>query len=307
MASLSDLDTTDLPSPSEPLDPQPPRPFSSLVEVDAAGLSHVGKVRANNEDHFQIVQTNRSLKLLMTNLPQGQVPEYFEDIGYSFVVADGMGGAQAGEVASMMAIVIGTNLQLNAANWSLKINQHEARELMERASRMIHKIDEILVKKTDSDQSLRGMGTTLTTCYSVGDDLFVFHVGDSRAYLYRDNTLRRLTHDHTLAQDLADMGEISHADVPTHRLRHVLTNVLGSSANDVHVDMAQLKLRHGDRILLCTDGLTEMVDDPALSTILEAAQSAQQSCESLVQKALENGGRDNVTAVMAYYNIPPVS
>jgi serine/threonine protein phosphatase PrpC len=281
-----------------------PKPFSSLVRVDFGAISDVGKVRKNNEDHFRIARTSRTMETLMSNLPPGQVRDYFEDVAYGMAVADGMGGEAAGEVASMMAITIGVNLRLNDVKWNLKINEQEARDLMDRACRMIHQIDDALVQKAQSDPALCGMGTTLTATYSVGDDLFVFHVGDSRAYLCRDGRLRQLTRDHTLAQVLADAGQIAAEEVTSHRLRHLLTNVMGSQSEPLHVEMLQLRLFDGDRILLCTDGLTEMVAQDEILEFLGGIEDSQQACRALVDLALQHGGKDNVTVLIARYNIP---
>jgi protein phosphatase len=281
-----------------------PQPFSSLVRVDFGAISDVGKVRTNNEDHFRIARISRTMKTLMSNLPPGQVPDYFEDVAYSMVVADGMGGEAAGEVASMMAITIGVNLRLNDVKWNLKINEQEARDLMDRSCRMIHQIDEALAERARSDPALHRMGTTLTVTYSVGNDLFLFHVGDSRAYLYRGGRLRQLTHDHTVAQALADTGQIGTEEVASHRMRHVLTNVMGSQTGQLHVEMLQVRLLDGDRVLLCTDGLTEMVHEDEILEILRRIEGSAQACRAVVEMALQHGGKDNVTVLIAQYRIP---
>jgi serine/threonine protein phosphatase PrpC len=281
-----------------------PQPFSSLVRVDFGAISDVGKVRTNNEDHFRIARTSRTMQTLMSNLPLGQVPDYFEDVAYSMVVADGMGGEAAGEVASMMAITIGVNLRLNDVKWNLKINEQETRDLMDRACRMIHQIDEELAERARSDPALHRMGTTLTATYSVGDDLFLFHVGDSRAYLYRDGRLRQLTHDHTVAQALADAGQIEAEEVASHRMRHRLTNVMGSQTGQLHVEMLQVRLLDGDRVLLCTDGLMEMAHEDEILEILRGIEDSGQACRAVVDLALEHGGKDNVTVLIARYRIP---
>ena len=281
-----------------------PQPFSSLVRVDFGAISDVGKVRTNNEDHFRIARISRTMETLMSNLPPGQVPDYFEDVAYGMVVADGMGGEAAGEVASMMAITIGVNLRLNDVKWNLKINEQEAKDLMDRACRMIHQIDEALAERGRSDPALHRMGTTLTVTYSVGDDLFLFHVGDSRAYLCRGGGLRRLTRDHTVAQALADAGRIGAEEVASHRMRHVLTNVMGSQTGQLHVEMLQVRLWDGDRVLLCTDGLTEMVHEDEILEILRGIEGSGQACRAVVDMALQHGGKDNVTVLIARYCIP---
>lgn len=290
----------------EPATPgtQQPQPFSSLVQVDFGARSDVGKVRTNNEDHFRISRTSRTMRTLISNLPPGLVPDYFEDVAYTMVVADGMGGEAAGEVASMMAIAVGVNLRLNDVKWNLKINEQEAREIMDRTCRMIHEINETLVARARSDPALCSMGTTLTGTYTVGDELFLFHIGDSRGYLYRGGTLRQLTHDHTVAQALADAGRIGVEDIASHRLRHLLTNVVGPQNEQLYVEMLQLRLLDGDRILLCTDGLTEMVAEHEILETLRGNENSEAACRTLVDLALAHGGKDNVTVLIARYQIP---
>jgi PPM family protein phosphatase len=304
MKRQSEIDTAEYAQDAGADSTEQPRPFSSLVRIDFGAISDVGKIRTNNEDHFRIARTSRTMRTLMSNLPSGLVPDYFEDVAYGMVVADGMGGEAAGEIASMMAITIGVNLRLNAVKWNLKINEQEARDLMDRACRMIHQIDEALAQRARSDPTLQRMGTTLTATYSVGDDLFLFHVGDSRVYLYRSDRLLQLTHDHTVAQALADAGHIAADEVASHRMRHCLTNVVGSQTNQLHVEMLQLRLLDRDRILLCTDGLTEMALEDEILEILRRIEDSGEACRALVDLALQHGGKDNITVLIARYHIP---
>ena len=154
------------------------------------------------------------------------------------------------------------------------------------------------------EPKLRGMGTTITAAHSLGDDLFVTHVGDSRAYLFRKGKLQLLTRDQTQAQLMADIGMISQQEVAQHRLRHVLTNTLGGLENDVRVDIQRFKLADADRLLLCTDGLTDMVEGDVVAGVLATEESSDVACRRLVDLALESGGKDNVTVVLARYLIP---
>jgi protein phosphatase len=144
----------------------------------------------------------------------------------------------------------------------------------------------------------------MTAAYSIGDDLFLAHVGDSRAYLFRDGKLQLLTHDQTQAQLMADIGMISQREVARHRLRHVLTSALGGTEKAVKVDIQRLKLSNADRLLLCTDGLTDMVDDAGIAGALAARETSHEASRRLMDLALEKGGKDNVTIVLARYSIP---
>jgi protein phosphatase len=132
----------------------------------------------------------------------------------------------------------------------------------------------------------------------------IVHVGDSRAYLFRASRLHRLTKDHTYAQLLVDAGQLQGRDVAGSRMRHILTNVLGGSDEQVEVDIDLLRLEDGDRLLLCSDGLTDLVDDNAIANTLSGTQASHEACSQLVQLALDRGGRDNVTVIVAAYTLP---
>jgi protein phosphatase len=165
-------------------------------------------------------------------------------------------------------------------------------------------IDQILRKEADKDQTLRGMGTTLTVAGLLGSDLIIGHVGDSRAYLLRGDEFKQLTTDHTLAQALIDAGVANRDDPASRSMRHVLTAAVGSLGREVNPQVQRFKLQKGDRLLLCTDGLTEMVEDAMIADVLSESSSAQTACQNLLDLALAGGGVDNVTVVLAHFASP---
>jgi len=303
MADLTDSDTVEEFIPLPPGSADPPRSQSAGVAVDFGAATHPGKVRPNNEDHYLVVRFGRAMELLRSNLPAGHVPLEFADLGYGMVVADGMGGAAAGEIASSLAIVVGLNLSLNHPKWTFMITAEEVRENMDRWQDRFRQIDAILAERARADPALAGMGTTLTLACSIGPHLLLYHVGDSRAYLFRDGRLHQLTRDHTYAQDLADAGRIEPAAVPGHRLRHVLTRVIGKGGGTAEADIECLPLADGDQVLLCTDGLNEMVGDALIADVLAHGRPAEAAARTLVDLALDAGGKDNVTVVLAKYSI----
>lgn len=278
--------------------------LSATVRVEFGGLSHSGKVRPINEDHYLIIRLGRDQETLLTNLPAGDVPQHFQEAGYAMVVADGMGGAARGEVASRLALSTLAQLGIQFGKWNVRINEKIAREVTERAERFYQRVGEAVIEEGRADPSLTGMGTTLTFAYSAGNDLFVASVGDSRAYLFRGGRLLQLTRDQTYSQLLADIGQIPQHEVSTHHLRHILTDAIGVGAGKVNVKVRHLPLLNEDRLLLCTDGLTEMVDEEEIAGVLMRGQSAQDACQTLVDLALEHGGKDNVTVLLAKYEIP---
>ncbi len=281
-----------------------PKPDSMSVRADFGAVSHPGKVRLSNEDHFLVFRLCRTQENLLTNIRDDELSQQAGEAGYSMIVADGMGGMAAGEVASRLAITTALKLVNTSAKWGFKINKKEARELFDRIGCYVREIDRTLSEEGDADPRHFGMGTTLTAVYSLGVDLFVIHLGDSRAYLYRKGELQQLTKDHTFAQAMADAGYIAHDEVRRHAKRNTLTNYLGGRHGKVKADLRWLRLADGDRLLLCTDGLSDMVDDRSIARILHEHDQPQDAAQSLLDEALERGGKDNVTVVVARYEIP---
>ena len=310
MSNASNAETAIFELPQLLVDPlQPPLPFSSLVQIDFGGVTHPGNVRPKNEDSYIIYRAGRYWEKLKTSLEAGDLPERSDELGYGMAVADGVGGAAAGEIASSMAIRVLMSLILNAAQWALKLDNPETREselqrVKARAEERFQSIDQALMQHAEDYPRLKGMGTTLTGAYSVGDDLFILHIGDTRAYLYRNGTLKRLTHDQTMAQALVDAGAISQESVSTHRLRHTLTSCLGESPRTIEMEIRHLRLLDADRLLLCSDGLTDMVSDPEIAEVMRTTVESAEACTALLNLALKKGGKDNVTIVLARYSIP---
>src|SRR5947209_6817933 len=278
----------------------PPAP----VCVDFGALSHPGKVRANNEDHYAVVRRRRSREVLLTNLPAASLPPLRED-AYTLTVADGMGGHACGEVASMMALHLSWELTGSAFKWHFKLTAEEAAELTEQFRVYGQVIHRKLQELGQAESRLAGMGTTLTAVLTAGLDALVAHVGDSRAYLFRAGALEQLTRDHTLHQQLVDRGALPSVASATGFMRSVLTNCLGGTYPDVKVETYPLRLADGDRLLLCTDGLTDMLSAEEISGVLAHHSDPQVACGALVDRALDHGGKDNVTVVLARYVAAP--
>jgi PPM family protein phosphatase len=287
-------------SPSQPDRFQSPVGFAQPVLVDVAGLTHNGLVRRSNEDHFLISRLGRYYETVDTSLPPQDLPARADDASYSLIVADGMGGHAAGEVASRMAIREIMRLAFDLPDWIVRIDESTRDAAAERAQRRIEEVNAIVSDGGQQDPSLRGMGCTLTAARNLGRDLQVAHVGDSRAYLLRAGHLLRLTRDHTYVQMLVDQGLMSEADAATSQSRHVLINALGSDEG-VHVDVERVRLARGDRVLLCSDGLTDAVDEEAIRSVVRDAPTAAAACETLLAGALDGGGADNITVVVAIY------
>jgi serine/threonine protein phosphatase PrpC len=172
---------------------------------------------------------------------------------------------------------------------------------LDRITSRYRQVDAAMTEAATADPALAKMGTTLTLACSIGEELFLGHVGDSRAYLLRDGALIRLTRDHTYAQELADQGFIRQDEVGRHHLRHTLTKALSGRHGTFSADAVRVGLKDGDQLLLCTDGLTEAVPDEHINSILIEANTPAEACNTLISTALINGGKDNVTVVVARY------
>jgi protein phosphatase len=261
-------------------------------------------VRPNNEDHFLVARVGRYLEVQQTNLPAGDVPVRSDETVHGMIVADGMGGAEGGELASRLAIRTLIDLVLNVPDWILRLDEVQTEEILRRAMRRYRQVDAVLSWHAEGDPTLSRMGTTMTLAFSLGVDLFVVHVGDSRAYLLRQGQLRQLTRDQTLVQVLVDSGQLTREEAATHRLRHVLVYALGRHHGNIPVEVHRLQLADGDGLMLCTDGLTEMVADTQIAEVLGRPGTAEETCRTLVDLALEQGGKDNVTVIVARYRLP---
>jgi len=202
-----------------------------------------------------------------------------------FVVADGMGGAQAGEVASQIAI--------DAFRRGLPDDGSAEDRLASRVREANQRIYEV----SRAEHERAGMGTTLTAAYLGDAQMAIAHVGDSRAYLFRDGTLRRLTQDHSLVEELVKRGKLTHEQAAEHPQRSIITRALGPEPT-VEVDTRTHPVRDGDIVLLCSDGLTSMIAEERVAEILASAASLEHAAQELIDEANEAGGRDNITVIL---------
>lgn len=264
------------------------------VRAEFGGASHVGLRRAANEDRFAIVRRTRGREFLLTNVDT-QGLTLASDEAHILIVADGIGGCGFGERASEMILRIGWELAGNAPSWTMKFEPALWSRLREQVLELTKRMQQEFRDYAEMHQGLEEMGTTWTCAYVMGSDAVVAHAGDSRAYLFREGHLRQLTRDHTLAEEMQDDGVPAEIARP---YRHILTNSFGAQVDDVQIDIGHVALEPGDRLLVCSDGLTSMVPDAEIAACLAAVTGAQAACDELISLALGHGGRDNVTVVL---------
>jgi protein phosphatase len=286
-----------------PLDETPPPPFSSRVNVDFYGMTDRGYVRTKNEDHFLLVRAGRAVETVLTSLTDEETMpgELYEEAGYGMIVADGVGGVVGGEAASRQAIYTLLGLALHTPDWQFRWQAKERNAVMFRMRDRFRRVNAALLRDAAVHVSRGGMWTTMTCALTHGTDLVIGHIGDSRAYLLHGGKLIRLTHDHREGAGVAE------TDPLMRELSGVLNDALGSPEGECDPQVDDYLLVNGDQLLLCTDGLTDMVDDADIELVLNSAANAKSACRSLIDLSLKNGGRDNVTVIVARYSIPPVT
>ena len=268
---------------------------SYVLEISA--LTHPGLVRENNEDHYAVIRRSRSQQVLDSNVPMTGGEQHM-DHAYLLVIADGVGGIQFGEVASRLALRTIWELADQLHSWVMKLGEFESKfdEIRERVTVAVSRIQRAFEAAAESNPQLHNMGTTLTAAYVTGPDVILVNLGDSRVYLYRNGRLFQQTHDHTLAQEWIDGGA---KPEEVAKVRNVLTKCLSSMLPDARPDIYYLAIQPGDRLLLCSDGLSDLVDADGIASRVGAESDSGTIARNLVDAALAEGGRDNVTVIVA--------
>lgn len=239
-----------------------------------------------------------------TSIPADQHARFVSNLdGHLLLVADGMGGHAAGEVASQIAIDAALEYVLNTIPWFYRLSQDCDDDFQEELKRALQHCQEQLYSAERASPSHQGMATTLTMAYFAARWLYVVHVGDSRCYLIRDGKIHLLTRDHSMAQLLSDAGELDEADVATSPLSHCLYNSIGGDPNTpMSPDVSKSEMLAGDVVLLCTDGLTRHVTDEQVLVVVSSDGSIEEKNAELVDLANKGGGSDNITVVQAVLN-----
>jgi serine/threonine protein phosphatase PrpC len=247
------------------------------MDLKAIGLTHVGRQRQHNEDAFLVA-----------------------DDAKLFLVADGMGGHAAGEIASRIAVDSISEFILHTkeddGTWPHAYDEHFGRAT-NRLMAALRLANTRVLEAMRKDARLRGMGTTVVACLADDSKISVAHVGDSRAYLIRNGELSRLTNDHSWVFEQVQAGMLTEAEAEKHPLRNVITRALGGALS-VTPDAAEVDAQSGDVYLLCSDGLTGMVPEDEILRIVSEHADLEKACQKLIDIANERGGLDNVTAIL---------
>ena len=269
-------------------------PAAKAIKVEVFAKTDLGRTRDHNEDHFLVADLTRRNASLKPAVRTHEVGER----GSLFVVADGMGGAAAGELASEMATQAiyeqllstwGSERELTPQRFAFRL-----REAVEGANRQIHSY-------AVAHPEVRGMGTTTTAVGVLGDRFFLSQVGDSRAYLIRQGQAVQLTKDQSLMQRLVEAGELTEEEAAKSERRNIILQALGPDAR-VKVDLTHQEARRGDTLVLCSDGLSGSVKKEEIAEIATHERDLQAACDRLIALANERGGPDNITVILARFD-----
>ncbi|MFO0969097.1 MAG: PP2C family serine/threonine-protein phosphatase [Gemmataceae bacterium] len=270
----------------------------SLPVVQSYGLTDRGRVRASNQDQFLIAELARTMWVHAASMPLPET-QYGDHHGHVLLVADGMGGHLGGDVASALTVQCLERFLLHALHRFSNLRDFEMESVALEFQDALHTARDLIVEASAEDPALAGMGTTVTMALASGWKALVFHAGDSRCYLLRGDRLEQLTEDHTVVAELIRRGALRPENAVRHAYRHVVTNAVGGNSPQLHVDVRQVDLEEDDTLLLCSDGLTDMLSDERLAAILQAEAAPRAACERLLAEANAAGGRDNITAIVA--------
>ena len=283
-------------------------PPPASVQATFGAHSERGRLHAANTDHYVIIQLGRHQSTLLTSLPDDLISDRFDEYGYAMVVADGLGESGAGERASRLAIATLMHLVLHFGKWNLRIDNKIAQEVMDRAGRFYRHVDSAVVHEGMKDRGPRPE-TTLTAVFGAGRDLFFAHVGHSRAYLFRDLRLMRLTRDHTVAERQSwnvPVAPLVDVNMSARDLKHILTETIGMAGSvGPTIDLERFQLdrpRPRARLHQRCDRHDRRVANRRGARIGQVARTTQS--RMLVELAMAAGGDDDATALVAQYSVP---
>lgn len=235
--------------------------------------SHSGLVREKNEDSFKIVTGESGLPVVL-------------------IIADGMGGHNAGELASKMAVD-------HISSHILEINTDSSSDddIIQFINRLMTEANAKIYELSSKEGANYGMGTTLITAVVFENRLLIGHAGDSRLYLIRNGSIERITTDHSLVEELVKNGSLSRSEAKNHPKKNIITRAVGCNET-IQIDTYKCDIYDKDILILCTDGLTNMLSDEEIMMVATSASSPEAACEELVNRANKNGGEDNITVIM---------
>ena len=265
-------------------------------ELDVYGLTHPGLVRANNEDHFLICALKKKVEVYHTSLPDPSVLGFSHRVAMLALVADGVGGAKAGEEASRITLEHVTRYVTEALECYYTSDPDNDSQFITELEEAALKVHSEIAVEAATDSSRRGMATTLTLWLGIWPNAYLLQVGDSRCYTLRDGELRQVSRDQTMAEEFVQQGVFNREDAAFKRWANVLSSAIGGPQAAPTVN--KVPQSWGSIGMMCSDGLTRHVSDERIKEVLSTMKSAKDGCERLLQDALDGGGEDNITVLI---------
>lgn len=273
------------------------KPLSSDIELEIGAASACGRYNAHNTDHYLAMRLGRRQETLVTSLAANDLPPRFEEYGYALLVADGLGGAAAGARASRVALSALAHQVIRYGKWNVRVGPETMAELEDQGQFFFRQINDAVLEASRADVRLADMATSLILVYIAETSLFFAHVGRSSAFLFREGTLIRLTTDDMPGEKQTGGSQ------PRKRLnvgvKHVVTEALGTRPSGPDLEIEHVQLWSGDRVILCTNGLTDMLPEDLIADELALRRRPKDDCRRLVDLAWD--GPDDVTVLIADY------
>jgi len=266
-------------------------------QIDAYGLTHAGKVRETNQDHFMISSLQKRMEVHRTSIPNvDQLPLQGERLAYLGMVADGVGSGTGGGEASRLAVEVVAQYVAHSMECYYTADAEDHDKFLNALQEAATRCHASVMSQAEEENRAGSMATTLTLWIGIWPRAYLLQVGDSRCYLYRKGKLTQISRDQTMAQELVDGGVMTRTEAEHTQLAHVLSSSIGGRHSVPVVTRVDQSWGHVG--LLCSDGLTKHVSEEQIADRLKNMKSAKQVCEDLLQDALDDGGTDNITIVV---------
>jgi len=287
---------------SQPVDVEPFQSPSSTASLYLAAASVCGRLRPQNTDHYLAIRLGRLQETLLSSLTPADLPPRFEEFGYAMLVADGLGERGAGARASRVALSALAHLAIRYGRWNVRVDAESIAEITEQGAFLYRRVHDAVLEATRADSKLADMATSMTAMYVAGADLFFANVGHSKGFLYRDGGLFQLTTDHTLEHQRGDASKPMAMGHAKKDFTHVVTDTVGGRPQ-LDVAIEHIDLLNGDRLLLCSNGLTDAVGENDIAATLALQRRPEDDCQRLIDLANHARAADDVTVMVADYRI----
>ena len=288
---------------AQPVDVADFHPLSSALAVEVAAASVCGRLRPHNTDHYLAIRFGRLQETIVTSLAAADLPPRFEEYAYAMLVADGLDESGAGVRASRVALSTLAKLAIRYGRWNVRADPETLADIVEQGEFFYRRANDEVLRASKADLALTDMATSLTALYIAEGDLTFAHVGHSKAFLFRNGSLTQLTRDHTLEHPQPRSPGAPPPERPKADYRHFVTRSIGGDPSGPNVEIEHVKLSVSDRLLLCTNGLTDVVGWDPIADTLALQRPPRDDCQQLIDLARAAGSPDDVTVMVADYRL----